>query len=146
MILGMTGTRNKLSYEQFVWLHMVVSECGQLHHGACVNADEDAHDAAVESGAVIVVHPPTDERLMMPKWKWTQRDNIYVMQAKPYLDRNRDIVNDTDRMIALPDGPERPKGGTWYTVRYALQVGKGVTICYPDGTVEDRLPSLTGPS
>lgn len=143
MILGMTGTRNPITNYQRVWLQSVIARAGQLHHGACVNADEDAHDEAVRSGAVIVVHPPADERLMMPKWKWSQRDCIYVMTAKPYLERNRDIVNDTDRMIALPDGPERPNGGTWYTVRYALQVGKGVTICYPDGTVEDRLPSLT---
>lgn len=143
MTLGMTGTRNPLSAEQSAWLKQVVANCGQLHHGACVNADEAAHDAAIESDAVIVVHPPTDERLMMPKWKWSQRGCIYVMPAKPYLERNRDIVNDTDRMIALPDGPERPNGGTWYTVRYALEVGKSVTICYPDGRVEDRLPSLT---
>lgn len=143
VILGMTGTRNELTYEQFVWLSLVVNDCGQLHHGACVGADETAHDIAVQSGAVIVVHPPTDERLMMPSYKWSERECIYVMQAKPYLERNRDIVADTDRMIALPDGPERPTGGTWYTVRHALSVGKGVTICYPDGAVEDQLPSLT---
>jgi hypothetical protein len=143
MILGMTGTRNKLTEQQRSWLKRAVAACGQLHHGACVNADEEAHDAADESDKAIVVHPPTDERLMMPSWKWSQRACIYVMPAKPYLERNRDIVNDTDRMIALPDGPEKPKGGTWYTVRYALEIGKGVTICYPDGTVEDRLPSLT---
>lgn len=143
MILGMTGTRNKLSYEQFVWLNIVVSECGQLHHGACVGADEAAHDAAIPNDVTIVIHPPEDERLMMPRAKWLQRGGIHVMSPKPYLERNRNIVADTDRMIALPDGPERPNGGTWYTVRYALSVGKGVTICYPDGTVEDRLPSLT---
>jgi hypothetical protein len=143
MLLGMTGTRNPLSVIQLTWLDEVMASRPQLHHGACVNADEAAHDAAVRSGSVIVVHPPTDERLMMPKWKWSQRESIHVMPAKPYWDRNHDIVNDTDRMIALPHGPETPKGGTWGTVRYALSVGKGVTICYPDGTVEDRLPSLT---
>lgn len=142
MILGMTGTRNPITDAQRKWLRDVVSNTGQLHHGACVGADEEGHAAAMLVPTVIVVHPPTDERLMMPSWKWTQREAIYVMTAKPYLERNRDIVNDTDRMIALPDGPERPKGGTWYTVRYALSVGKGVTICYPDGSVEDRLPSL----
>lgn len=143
MILGMTGTRNPITDEQRKWLRDVVSRCGQLNHGACVGADEAAHDAAIPFDVTIVVHPPTDQKLMMPAQKWLARPNIHVYSAKPYLERNRNIVLASDRMIALPDGPERWQGGTWYTVHYALeQAGKGVTICYPDGTVEDRLPSL----
>lgn len=142
MILGMTGTRNPITTQQRDWLRSVLENCGQLHHGACVNADEEAHDIAVGFDTTIVVHPPSDQRLMMPSWKWFQRGGIYVMSPKPFLVRNRHIVADTERLIAIPDGPERETGGTWYTVRHALKSGKGVTICYPDGRVEDRLPDL----
>lgn len=143
MILGVTGTRNPITDAQRKWMRDVIANVGQLHHGACVGADEESHDAAVLSDTTIVIHPPTDERLMMPRSKWFVRGGIHVMSAKPYLERNRAIVNDSDRMIALPDGPERWTGGTWYTVHYALEkAGKSVTICYPDGTIDDRLPEL----
>lgn len=138
MLLGMTGTRNAITEQQRDWLHKVLRRRPELHHGACVGADEEAHDIASALHCRIVVHPPIDERLMMPAWKWSQRDGIYIMPAKDYLQRNRNIVNGTEWLIAIPDGPERDSGGTWYTVRYALSVDKPVTICYPDGSIETR--------
>ena len=45
----------------------------------------------------------------------------------PYLERNKNIVNAVDFIIAAPDGPEKVRSGTWSTVRYAKKVGtKGV--------------------
>lgn len=38
---------------------------------------------------------------------------------------------------------ERTQSGTWSTVRYAVKVGKPVTICYPDGRLESRLTYRT---
>lgn len=138
-IVGLTGTRNGLTQQQFVWLNLALLGVDELHHGACIGADEAAHNlAAPWTDMTIIIHPPEDERLMMDPSKWLVRGGIHVMSPKPYHDRNRDIVNETQRMLALPDGPERPKGGTWYTVRYAVEVGKPVTICYPDGEVEER--------
>lgn len=139
MILGMTGTREDLSYEQYVWLSVQIVDCEEFHHGACVGADEAGHQLAMRQQKRVIVHPPTDQRLMIPfdgmVWDWKL--------AKPYLDRNRDIVDESDQVIALPNGPESLKGGTWYTVRYAMKQGKPVAICYPDGSVEERVPSLT---
>jgi hypothetical protein len=143
MILGMTGTRESLSDDQMEWLCKQVSYASDVHHGACVGADESAHDAALHYDAVIVVHPPTDEKLMMDKARWSERACIYVMPAKPYHARNIDIVNASDRMIALPNGPERKGSGTWNTINYAMSVGKRVTICYPDRTIDDRIPVLS---
>lgn len=138
-LLGMTGTRNPLSIKQLDWLDVVIAGCQELHHGACINADEAAHDAGVKLGRIVWVHPPTDQRLMMPTSKW-RVPGVRVMPPRPYLERNRNIVDDTDALIAVPEGPERQTGGTWYTVRYALSVGRVVTICYPDGRVEVRYP------
>lgn len=128
-VLGMTGTSNPITAAQQSWLDAQVWDADVLHHGACVGADAAAHRAAIDAGVDIVVHPPVDERLMMPRGlgQW--------LPAKPYLDRNRDIVDACDRLIALPDGPPKPKSGTWYTVRYAVERGKDVTVCLPDGSV-----------
>lgn len=63
----------------------------------------------------------------------------------PYLVAHRAIVNDTDRLIAAPGGPERVRAGTWYTVRYAADQGRHITIIWPDGFVEER-PAPGGPS
>jgi len=130
VILGMTGTRHNITPMQSEWLHKQLARATELHHGACVGADAAAHQIARDGGLRIVVHPPVDERLMMP------RDEFGTwLPAKPYLDRNRDIVDAVDEMIALPDGPERSHGGTWYTVRYARGRGKVLRICQPDGAV-----------
>ena len=134
MILGATGTRHDLTAAQLVWLRAQVRVADELHHGACVGADAAAHQAAKDHMVRTIVHPPADQRLMMP----VDAEAHSWLLAKPYLDRNRDIVDAADVVIALPDGPERPKGGTWYTVRYAMRAGKPVAICYPDGGVELR--------
>lgn len=133
MILGLTGTRNNLTPAQVAWLRTQLASAEELHHGACVGADAAAHLTARTLGVPVVVHPPADERLMMPA-----DPAVEWLPAKPYLDRNRDIVDATEQLLALPDGPERHSGGTWYTVRYAWGRGKVVRVCYPDGTVAVR--------
>ena len=50
---------------------------------------------------------------------------------KPYLDRNRDIVDACEVLLATPDGPERLRSGTWSTVRYARKIGKPVEVRLP---------------
>jgi len=141
--LGFTGTRNEPTDRQLDWLWREVVAYRELHHGACVGADYCAHQAAIDSGVPIVVHPPENVRLRMnydPRATW--------LPAKPYLVRNRDIVDATDELVAIPDGPERQQSGTWSTVRYAVNLGRLVTICYPDGRVErrDRSGVMTVPT
>lgn len=132
--LGFTGTRKEPTEAQLDWLWTEIAQYDELHHGACVGADYCAHQAALSSGIAgecLVVHPPENDRLRMtydPRALW--------LPAKPYLVRNRDIVDATDVLIALPDGPERRESGTWSTVRYAAKLRRPVTICYPDGTVK----------
>lgn len=61
-----------------------------------------------------------------------------MLPVKKPLDRNRDIVEAAEVLIACPDGPERQRSGTWATIRHALRVGKPVVIVWPDGRVERR--------
>jgi predicted Rossmann fold nucleotide-binding protein DprA/Smf involved in DNA uptake len=52
------------------------------------------------------------------------------------LSRNRSIVHSTISLIAAPfEAEEQPKGGTWYTIRYARKVGNVVVLILPNGTI-----------
>ncbi len=145
MILGFTGTRNPITDQQRDVLCEWIDRATVLHHGACVNADEESHEAALAANLdLIVVHPPVDTRLMMtPDWN---HPNVEVRQHLPYHRRNRNIVNASTCLLALPDGPWKPFGGTWYCVdfasgrkdSFALHRVIPVTICYPDGEIEER--------
>lgn len=130
---GFTGTRHGMTAAQLDWMHHELSPGAALHHGGCVGADAQAHECALSTGGEVTVHPPVNPKLRMafdPRAVW--------LGEKNYLDRDRDIVDASDLLLATPDGPERPKSGTWYTVRYAVSAGKPVRICYPDGTTETR--------
>jgi hypothetical protein len=62
-----------------------------------------------------------------------------VVEEKNNLSRNRDIVHAADYMLAAPSGYKNiARGsGTWYSIRYAQQVGKKLYIIYPDGVVSE---------
>jgi hypothetical protein len=149
-ILGFTGTRHAITPFQRLWLHTQFGrgDVIKLHHGACVGADATAHRVALQHEIQVVAHPPTDKKLAMKMSELlSPRGGVVILADKPYHARNRDIVDSCDRLIALPDGPERAHSGTWYTVGYATgqdQVHTAnrrvvpVTICYPDGTTEIR--------
>ena len=89
-----------------------------LHHGDCVGADEQAHEIAVSLGCSIVLHPPLSD---------TQRafkSALRIRTPKPYLVRNKDIVRETELLIAAPaEASEQHRSGTWSTVRFAPRWG-----------------------
>lgn len=123
MILGVTGSRKAPKPELVEKLRKFISENNvtQLHHGDCVGWDEACHTVAVSMGVQVAIHPPNQSKFRA----WCSGGVLLL--EKPYLDRNKDIVNSVDYLIAAPDGPERQRSGTWSTVRYAKKVGvKGV--------------------
>jgi predicted Rossmann fold nucleotide-binding protein DprA/Smf involved in DNA uptake len=132
--VGITGTRHGMTDAQRSTLIDLLSEGGiWLHHGCCVGVDEQAHWIAFELGVGSIGHPPADRRLAMPLVE-DGLQFIGLCPPKPYHDRNRDIVDACSLLIAVPEHDrEQPKGGTWYTVRYARQVGREHIIIWPDG-------------
>jgi predicted Rossmann fold nucleotide-binding protein DprA/Smf involved in DNA uptake len=61
-------------------------------------------------------------------------DRIYV--PRPYLVRNRDIVDVCNLLLATPGGTvEQLRSGTWATIRYARRIGRPVWIVFPNGEV-----------
>lgn len=104
---------------------------GCLHHGDCDGSDHLAHGVAREAGWSVAVHPPIDARLRA----FCGGDREWV--AKPFLERNRDIVDTTIGLIAAPASfDEQLRSGTWATVRYARRRGKRIKIILPDGFVK----------
>ena len=125
-IAGFTGTRNgmtKLQKVSFKKLSCVT--ISELHLGDCIGSDADAYH--LFNGKKIG-HPPTDN-IKRAFLKYDEE-----RESKPYLERNRDIVNETDTLIATPDGKEIKRSGTWATIRYARKKNKEIIIIEPNGT------------
>jgi hypothetical protein len=133
---GFTGTRLGMPQAQKAALRDFLSHgSGEFHHGDCIGADSEAHDIAAECGYCIVLHPPSDPALRA----WRVVPDHMMRPKRPYLDRNRDIVRDTDSLIATPaEAEEQQRSGTWSTVRFARKQGKPVVSILPGGTIRQR--------
>lgn len=143
MKIGFSGTRNGMTDAQRAAL---IGLFGQLeptefHHGACKGADASAAFIADDSkGVWIVAHPGKSAKGGENEWldQCAMECSDDVRDTKTHFARNRDIVNETDLLIACPPCQPLPaSGGTAYTVGYAGKVGKPVKIIWPSGIVED---------
>lgn len=133
-ILGITGSRAGPSPAQYLYLLGHINEYDILHHGDCKGVDEEAVKIAHYTGIHCVSHPPSNM-----KWRaHTQSDEVRA--AKPYRDRNMDIVRESDEIIACPRTSDDKGGGTWMTIGIAREIGKPITIVHPDGSVEREVP------
>jgi hypothetical protein len=129
---GFTGTRSGLNDSQkksIIELLQKNTNNGQIeiHHGDCVGADKDFHDLCVslsnKINIKIIIHPPTDNKLRA----YCKSD--FIEKEKEYLQRNKDIVNNSDILIACPfSSEEQLRSGTWSTIRYAKKLNKTVLM------------------
>jgi hypothetical protein len=141
---GFTGSQTGTSKSQMKRLHTLFGafEAGwELHHGDCIGSDEEAHVAALlsETCARIVIHPPTASK----KRAWCRSKHsklacsigktlVTELPVKPYIERNHDIVDATDSLVATPNTVhEVRRSGTWATIRYAKRMHKPVEIIDP---------------
>lgn len=115
--VGFTGTQLGMTDAQKARVDQLFAEfeygAVEFHHGDCVGADEEAHDLAENHSFDLEIHPPDDDS----KRAFCHAPVIH--EPKPYLVRNRDIVDSTEVLLACPNGEERLRSGTWATVRYA---------------------------
>ena len=136
MNFGFTGTQDGLTDIQLETLCNVLQALQndrgltEFHHGDCVGADETAHRLVrdINAGCAIHVHPPDN-----PK-KRAYCEGGVLHEERPYLERNHDIVDACDVLIACPQTiEEQLRSGTWATVRYARKIGKRVIMVSPLG-------------
>jgi hypothetical protein len=132
MKVGITGTQQGMNARQRQLLHMALHDlvATELHHGDCLGVDAQAHLIARELGLFIVTHPPGN----MSKRAHCIGDEVRT--PKPYLERNHDIVDEVEYLIAIPKGnTEELRSGTWATVRYARRIGRKHYIIFPGENV-----------
>lgn len=143
--IGFTGTKNGMTEAQQIVFQEIIQLERQFigfHHGDCVGADAHAH-LLVQTWAHL---RPEKVNIYIYPGPWPSLraycpgDLIYP--PKPPLERNRDIVNAADLMIATPkESHEVLRSGTWATIRYTLKARKPLIIIYPDGSIQPFGPS-----
>lgn len=115
MRIGFTGTRHGMSLHQideFTTLLMQHNPT-EFRLGMCEGADMEAH-------AIVNQLIPSCKIIPLPGVPGT------------YLKRNREIVDNSDLLIAAPLQNTHPEtkhaGGTWYTIDYAHKQGKPLIL------------------
>ncbi len=138
--VGFTGSRCELSAEQRIALMKIFMDddiqMTEFHHGECVGADAEAHvlcRVMTDASVPIIGHPPSLETFHAKPLEVTER-----RPPRPYILRNKDIIKETNWLIACPAGRERVRSGTWSTVRYARKLKRQITIIMPDGEVREE--------
>jgi hypothetical protein len=135
--VGFTGTSKGASPAQLAEVEERLKKLkeegfDEFHHGLCLGADEQAAIIAKRLGFRVIAHPgtPKDPTNTMYRSDWTGSDE--TREPKPFISRDQDIVDETERMIATPlTRVEITRSGTWTTVRYARKQGKPIDLILP---------------
>jgi hypothetical protein len=97
----------------------------RVRHGACIGSDDQFGRIAKSIGFYVIAHPgfsPKNPENLLYRAETEYCDE--VLEPKPHLKRDRDIVNESHLMLATPVGKEEVQSGTWTTIRYARKVGR----------------------
>lgn len=142
--VGFTGTRYGMSRLQRDTVGDLLCEirlmhkCSEFHHGCCVGADTESAMLARELGYTLIGHPASNTGPLRAAFRSTI-EHLPINSLK----RNKIIVDSVLLMIAAPLSTENRRGGTWYTIHYALKVQRPTIIVYRDGsTVEHNCETL----
>jgi len=129
--IGFTGTRHGMTNVQKKEFEKIINskEIEEFHHGMCIGSDEQAHQIIKNKNIKVIGHPPTYKKFI------ANCSCDITMKPFNYLHRNKNIVDDTDIIIATPDVKEKVRSGTWSTVRYARKKGKRIYIIHKNGRV-----------
>lgn len=146
--LGITGSREATTRHQVEAFRTFLRDAPELttvHHGCCLGADAMAHYVSLQMRRKVECHPPLVGTFRCTSLRQTSRVSWHA--AKPYMDRNGDIVAATWILAAFPLLPEAhresKRSGTWATVRIARAARHPVFLFWPDGSVEAE--QLTDP-
>lgn len=144
--IGFTGTQGGLAPEQRESLRTTLEKIHEndvtaYHHGDCIGADATFDELVREfdnPGSIIHIHPPTNSnKVANCKDRSPGTKQIRIHIPKSYLDRNTDIVRESDMLLACPkEYGEVLRSGTWSTVRRAIKFGVPYILIFPNGVLE----------
>jgi hypothetical protein len=140
MKLGFTGTREGMTIRQkyTVRFMLEVTHPHEVHHGDCLGSDAECNVIAVNLDLFVVTHPP-----LLNTYRAFTKHKLGVDYAPAdYKVRDRAIVNETDFLLATPNVAwqkgsmwyDRGRGGTLYTVKYAIERGVNTMVVWTDGS------------
>jgi len=113
MKIGFTGTQRGMTDAQKNTLRKMVPNDAELHHGRLRwEPMQRRMIFSVFTELRCVGHPPSNPTKraykLVDEWR----------SEKEYLERNKDIVNETGMLIATPaEATEQLRSGTWSTIR-----------------------------
>lgn len=151
MKIMITGTRRGMTISQWatfgdiVGANLSTTEVNEFHDGDCVGADTQAHGTMRmlrDMGVPIIMH---GHPCNLPGEVRAHNEYDVTHDVKPPLVRNRDMVRESDLVIAAPhEYVEQFRGsGTWATIRHARLREKHLVIVWPDGTLlEENAPEV----
>lgn len=122
--IGFTENRHGLRVDQINSIISILDKYDNIivSHGDCVGSDTDFHKLCisyklnhVEKILKINIYPPNNSSL-----RAFNKGDI-IMEEKPYLERNINIIKNADILIACPvdKNNEELRSGTWSTIRQA---------------------------
>jgi hypothetical protein len=125
--IGFTGNRNGLRSDQKDQIILLLDKYDNIivSHGDCVGSDSDFHKLCMdykekhtEKQIMIHIYPPNN-----PKLRAFHKADI-LMEEKPYLERNLNIVKNSKIIIGCPidKNKEELRSGTWSTIRQARKL------------------------
>ena len=131
MRVGFTGTQSGMTgFQRTAFINLINNmNFDELHIGDCKGADTEAYSLFY---GIKIGHIPDNNQ----KRSFLKYDEERL--PKPYLERNHDIVDETEILIATPkESKEVLRSGTWATIRYAKKQNKKVYVIFPDGNWVD---------
>lgn len=131
--IGFTGNRHGLTPEQKEQIVLILDKYNNIivSHGDCVGSDTDFHNLCIQykethldKQIMIHIFPP-----IIPTLRAFNQSDL-LMDEKPYLERNLNIIKYSFVLIACPidKNKEELRSGTWSTIRQAKKLNKLIYI------------------
>jgi hypothetical protein len=139
MKIGFTGSRLGMTSQQkdvITKLEIFTTKVLEAHHGDCPGSDADFHQLIreIDQAIRIIIHPGFPASLPDDTTLRAFCEGDQTSEPKSFFARNRDIVDETDMLIATP-ATRKETGGTWYTINYSRKQKRHRMIVYPDGSI-----------
>lgn len=138
--LVFTGSRHDLPGPQLTALDRFIAgrQDGTAIHGCCTGGDHQFHELMRR---MLPKRQIFGYRSTLPQWTMPIDPSEFagLFGPAPPLERNRIMVRRADALVACPRTMTNHKGGTWFTIDYAVFSfpNMPVTIITPNGKLID---------